>query len=440
MFSKALRFSKNNKTVKLATIPSATNKRTANQRDQDLTGEQELKVLAIGRSKFNLSRRIVRWLQPCMVTNDTAQQKQQASTNAISSGNSATDGATEDILRKPLLDGGQGETNVSNNVFLQPQGDVNAEVGTTTTLPNPPTNGEDGQFPERVNSYNAHSHDVNAERGQPTSTHSQPGNGNARQGHLDGLSPPILNATGNLVAGRDIKKLQLQNKRRWHALRERQTSSSAWTIHQGDTSLPPSTPLPEQWRGEMCPSGIATSHPAGGLLTEWATFGCPTRTGRPWTKEKIWEAIERGPHQSALSKDALEHFATESIEKVESGQAKIVEWDSIKHNPPSQLKISPIAAILHKSRGFRSILDLSFSLRLKYGGISHSVNYTTVKMAPKGALDQLGRALSSIIHAFADSDEYIGSKIFMAKWDIKDGFWRMCCKNGEEWNFAYVLP
>jgi hypothetical protein len=313
-------------------------------------------------------------------------------------------------------------------------------VDTTTTLPNPPTNGEDGQFPERVNSNDAHPHDVNTERGQPTSTHSQPGNGTACQGHLNGFSPPILNATGNLVAGRDIEKLRLQNKRRRHALQERQTSSSAWTIHQGDTSLPPPTPLPEQWRGEMCPSGIATSHPAGGLLTEWETFGCPSRTGCPWTKEEIWEAVEQGPHRSALSEDALEHFATESIKKVKSGQAKIVEWDSIKHNPPSQLKISPIAAIPHKSRGFHSILDLSFSLRLKNGGILHSVNDTTVKMAPKGALDQLGHALSRIIHAFAESDEYIGLKIFMAKWDIKDGFWRMCCKNGEEWNFAYVLP
>ena len=24
--------------------------------------------------------------------------------------------------------------------------------------------------------------------------------------------------------------------------------------------------------------------------------------------------------------------------------------------------------------------------------------------------------------------------------DIKDGFWRMTCAEGEEWNFAYVLP
>ena len=28
----------------------------------------------------------------------------------------------------------------------------------------------------------------------------------------------------------------------------------------------------------------------------------------------------------------------------------------------------------------------------------------------------------------------------MAKWDIKDSFWRMDCVEGEEWNFAYILP
>ena len=120
------------------------------------------------------------------------------------------------------------------------------------------------------------------------------------------------------------------------------------------------------------------------------------------------------------------------------GQAKLVLWDDIKHNPPPQLKISPIAAIPHKSKAFRSILDLSFSLRLKNVGILESVNDTTVKMAPRGALDQLGQALSQIIHAFAEADE--DTKIFMTKWDIKDGFWRMDCKKGEEYNFAYVLP
>jgi hypothetical protein len=150
------------------------------------------------------------------------------------------------------------------------------------------------------------------------------------------------------------------------------------------------------------------------------------------------EAIARGPHQSALTPEALEHFASEIKEKVVSKQARVVEWDTIKDNPPPELKISPIAAIPHKSKAYRSILDLSFRLRLKNGGFRDAVNDTTVKTAPGGAIDQIGECLSRIIHAFAAAEE--DAKIFMAKWDIKDGFWRMDCREGEEWNFAYVLP
>jgi len=152
----------------------------------------------------------------------------------------------------------------------------------------------------------------------------------------------------------------------------------------------------------------------------------------------MWEAVERGPHQSSLSPEATAHFAEESAEKVRVGQAKLVLWKDIKDNPPPQLKVSPIAAIPHKSKAFRSILDLSFRLRLRSGGILASVNDSTVKLAPQGALDQLGHALSRIIHAFSEAEE--DDKIFMAKWDIKNGFWRMDCAEGKEYNFAYVLP
>jgi hypothetical protein len=69
------------------------------------------------------------------------------------------------------------------------------------------------------------------------------------------------------------------------------------------------------------------------------------------------EAIERGPHKSALCQEALTHFAKEVAEKVAVGQATIVNWDYIKDNPPTQLKNLPVAANPHNSRGFRSIID-----------------------------------------------------------------------------------
>jgi hypothetical protein len=138
------------------------------------------------------------------------------------------------------------------------------------------------------------------------------------------------------------------------------------------------------------------------------------------------EAVEHGPHKAALSEDALQHLDKEAAEKIAVGQATIVNWDSIKDNPPMQLKNSPVAAILHKLRGLRLILDLSFKLQHSNGGILPLVNDTTIKMAPKGALDQLGHALGCIIHAFAKAKDDKDVKIFMAKWDVKDKFWRMC--------------
>jgi hypothetical protein len=79
--------------------------------------------------------------------------------------------------------------------------------------------------------------------------------------------------------------------------------------------------------------------------------------------------------------------------------------EDIKDNPPKELKISPIAAIPHNSKDFRSILDLSFRLRLKNGGVLDSVNNTTEKTTLAGAINQIGKCLSQIIHAFAKMDK-----------------------------------
>ena len=84
----------------------------------------------------------------------------------------------------------------------------------------------------------------------------------------------------------------------------------------------------------MCPAGLALHHPAANLLREWTTYGCPTQTGKPWTHEKTQAAIERGLYRSALSDEAIAHFKAEVDERVRTGQAKLVAWDSITDNPP----------------------------------------------------------------------------------------------------------
>ena len=66
------------------------------------------------------------------------------------------------------------------------------------------------------------------------------------------------------------------------------------------------------------------------------------------------------------------------------------------------------------------------------------MNENNEKADQGGEIDQIGHVLLRLIHEFAEAPDC--ANIFQAKWDIKDGFWRLDCKEGEEWNFCYVLP
>jgi hypothetical protein len=244
-----------------------------------------------------------------------------------------------------------------------------------------------------------------------------------------GLKPPTLES-GAQIDGTNKRQLRQENKQRRIRKQEEQEESSYWSHYKGEFVMPPQLKGLEEWRGSMCPSNLALHHPAAGKLLQYATGGCPCNTGKPWSKQQMWAAVERRPHVLALQQEAITQLKGEIAEKVRVGQCRVVEWDEIKDNPPAQLKISPLAMNPHKSRQFRAILDLSFKIRLKTGETIPSVNETTMLEAPAGAIDQLGQSLQRIIHAFAEADE--DAKIFMAKFDIKDGFWRLECAAGEE--------
>ncbi len=95
----------------------------------------------------------------------------------------------------------------------------------------------------------------------------------------------------------------------------------------------------------MAPQGLALKHKAAELLSDWETFGCPTRTGRDWTLGEIQAAIDHGTHKSALKPDAIMHFKAKVGDKVAKGQARVVLWDNIKNDHPRQLKVLPVLAI-----------------------------------------------------------------------------------------------
>ena len=178
-------------------------------------------------------------------------------------------------------------------------------------------------------------------------------------GRWPGLAFPVL-ASGARVDGSNKRLHRRENKHKRISKQEAQEETSYWAWQQGLFAIPTPKARPKKWRNNMCPSNLALHHPAANTLLQYATGGCPTNTGTPWTRQQIQEAINRGPHSSAMDPQAMEQQLKEATDKEKKGQCRIVLWDDIKHEPPPQLKISPIAMIPHKSRQLRAILDLSF--------------------------------------------------------------------------------
>jgi len=188
----------------------------------------------------------------------------------------------------------------------------------------------------------------------------------------------------------------------------------------------------------MQPQDIGRAHEFGPTLEEYAVKGVPVDCGENWDRATIDTAISRGPHQSALTPDALKLFEEDIAYQVEAGFAKVVLWDDIKHNPPSQLKVSPVAAVPQKNRRDRIILDLSFGVRLGKEIIQQAVNASTTSTSHPSALSFLGSTMPRILKFMAHAPPQ--HPIFFSKYDVSDGFWRMVVAAGSEWNFAYVLP
>jgi hypothetical protein len=194
-------------------------------------------------------------------------------------------------------------------------------------------------------------------------------------------------------------------------------------------------------RGPMFLRNDVLDHPAGPDLLQYALNGCPVDCGSNWSYEKLLAAIRNGPHASANDDEAATACRKEAMNRVAEGCCRLVYWDDIKDNIPPNLKISPIAAILHKSRKFRMILDLLFKLLLN-GKQLESVNEASNKSnSPQHAMFELGNVTPRIIWAMAMALSKDKATPFMfSKVDLKDGYWRMAVNVKDACNFAYVLP
>ena len=79
--------------------------------------------------------------------------------------------------------------------------------------------------------------------------------------------------------------------------------------------MPAELPPHGKHQNNMHLSGLEVHHPTYETLLEYATGGCPVKTGRNCTKEEIHATVTRGPNESAMIEETIAHFAAEEKEK-----------------------------------------------------------------------------------------------------------------------------
>ena len=79
----------------------------------------------------------------------------------------------------------------------------------------------------------------------------------------------------------------------------------------------------------MFPGPLAQAHPAGPMLREYGTHGCPVEIVSDWTLEQLNQAVAYGAHPLAESPEASAALRQEALEKVNQGFAHLVHWQTL---------------------------------------------------------------------------------------------------------------
>ena len=130
------------------------------------------------------------------------------------------------------------------------------------------------------------------------------------------------------------------------------------------------------------PRNESLVHPTEDLLKAYATEGYLENYGPDWSTYHIEAALCCGPHPLANSSTAMASLHAKNAENIKNGYSKVVRYGDINGNTPEKFKISPVAMIPHKSREFRTILDLSFRLK-HHGYLMDYGNLATTEQAPE---------------------------------------------------------
>ena len=166
-------------------------------------------------------------------------------------------------------------------------------------------------------------------------------------------------------------------------------------------------------------------HPARELLQEYRDHGVPVIVSdEGWTPERLQECLRRGAHPSAV--EHKEFLRDEMADFCERGFWAVLPFDSVKDL--EELKLSPSAVKPERDRRPRLINDHTW----------FGVNDATEEYVAKEVM-QFGNALPRILHRVHHSNPAFGP-VYLAKFDISDGFYRMATNPKQAPNLAVIMP
>ena len=166
-------------------------------------------------------------------------------------------------------------------------------------------------------------------------------------------------------------------------------------------------------------------HPASAFLASLHDHGVPVHFDDPdWTLDQLDKAVSQGCNRSA--EVHKEFIAQEMLEFAQDGFWTILPYSKVRGLPG--LRLSPAQIKEERDRKPRFISDHR----------SWGVNDHSIQLAPKECM-QFGGALYRLLYKIRHADPAHGP-VYMAKFDIKDGFYRLHLRPSHCPRLAIVLP
>ncbi len=193
------------------------------------------------------------------------------------------------------------------------------------------------------------------------------------------------------------------------------------------TSCPSWEVFVERFRGRsyLADELDQLDHPAAPLLRQWRDHGVPALSSSPpWPSHVKDSYVARGCHRSAAENS--DFLREEMSEFIDNRFWVVLPYALVRDMP--QLQLSPAAVKEERERKPRLLCDHSW----------YPVNDDTLPHAPPEAM-QFGGALARIMRDVRHADPAHGP-VYLSKYDIKDGYYRMFLAASDCPRLAIVLP